>query len=271
MKPNTATKNKPRRPGDPYPTRDHGDIVFASFVDGAPHSVVTTKGTYDFESTARGLMFHNAGGGLRLGGSICLAKWVEPKGKSFWAADGVKLTIWVGGAKGRERGATPGQMHRAGKRLRNMPSDPFRCADEAESGFSYCTICDQTFDESNLCKHLFWADYRVTGPGDAEAGRNGAGDDCKESFQALVRRCRIARTLRRGLDPFTIKLDVYGPMIGSASAILTVGGRRLFDLNDRLRDEDEFEAGANWLWSLDEKTVDANAKTIRWLDEMISA
>ncbi len=262
----------PRRLGDPYPTTHHGDIVFVDYLDGKPSSVVTTEASYDFAEVRRGMMFHDHGSGFHPN----YPELMLPSGRSWWAADCVALTTWDADAQSTRRATEAEILSCAPRRLVDLPGDPFEDADEAESGICCCAICDEHFDRDSTCRHLFWGDDGLTGPGDTENG-DSPGEDCKDSFLALCRRAGIVRALAKGLDPFTWKhseMHATGGL-GPSYAWFKSAGKDIGNIARKLDQYDNgkvsLQAGAGWLMALDDKTTAANAMTLGWLEEEIAA
>lgn len=239
-------------------TRWYGTIRYAEFftVDMSPCSVETTKDTYDFVKSKRGVLFSSGGGD---------SPHLTP-GWKFWATPDREVTTW----DPELQQTRPLTKEEDGTyRMAELPFDPLEDAMEAEGGLGYCTICDDWMDRDDTCSHLFWGELGLTGPGYSEDVKPGS--ECKDSFLALVKVCRIAEDLERGLVPFRLRLDFTASMLGVESARLYVGDELIKDLMSHL---DHYEGGdvslsdgASWLRSLDEKTLEANTMTLEWLKE----
>lgn len=261
----------------PIPTDDHGDILYVDFIDGKPCSVLTTESGYDFDWCKRDkeLLYHASGGGIRPGKEHTITQWCDNKGKSFWAADCLRLRIrtdWDHDAKSYrvDEEATPEALAKHGLKRRARIKNPFRNANEAYYGIDYCSVCDDHFDRDSTCHHIWDGPNGQTGPGgdDGIAGLK----DCFLRFCAIA---GITRRLRKGLVPFAIRTSQLHAVggLGPSFVDLYVCGKDLGDIARKFdrHDVDGLSDAASLLFSLDEKTTSANALVRQWLDEAVAA
>lgn len=263
---------------EPIKTDGHGDILYVDFIDGKPHAVLTTKTGYDFEYCRRDdeILFHDSGGGIRPGKIHDITEWCDYNGKSFWAADCVKLRIrkdWDHAVKAYrvDEDATPEALAKHGLvRLYNI-DNPFGDATEAYYGIEYCSICDDHFDHDSTCNHVWWGNDGTTGPG-SDDGIN----DLKDTFLRFCAIAGITRRLPAGLVPFDIGTTQRHAVggLGPSFVHLHVRGKWLGDIArkfDNQRDDDELSDAAQLLFAIDEKTTKTNALIKQWLHEAIDA
>lgn len=138
-----------------------------------------------------------------------------------------------------------------------------RCEECAQS-YIYCTVCDDSSHEEDLCGHLAWSDARGE-----HVGTGTAAVVHRESFDALLVRLGLVMTRRLRKDLAGIDLE-YG--FDSTYYKYTRAGRRLEDLRQRARDVDRcaFEVGLLWLNTLYLSQTELVALTLGWIDAHIA-
>lgn len=260
----------------PIRTADYGDVLYIDFVEGRPFSVITTEGTYDFEySRTRDTTYFREGGSGNAHRAVPLPRWVNPEGTAFWAADSVDLRYQDDWDAERceyrtDRSATPEDIARLGLSRLDEATDPFADATETEGRLLECSICDDWFEEGDSCRHI-WVSRsgENTGPG---AGEDGAAE-CKDAFLRLAKTAGIVRGLRKGLSPFSWRIDQLHAVggLGSSYVWVTSAGTDLGNVASKLDQyDDTLIDGAAWLLALGPETDAANSLTAAWLDEIIA-
>lgn len=260
---------------EPIPTDGHGDVLYVEFIDGKPHSVVTTESTYDFNWCERDqdLLYYDSGGGGYPGYSQDVPHWCDPEGKSFWAADCVELRIkreWDHDARKYQvdENATPELLAKYQLVRLEAIDDPFEDAIETEGGIRYCSVCDDHFPDDSTCNHVWWGDGGWTGPGSDD----GIGE-MKEMFLRFCAIAGITRRLRKGLVPFGLQTSSRHALggLGPSFVNLYVNDKHLGDIGEKFNQYDSsLSDAAALLFSLDEKTTEANELVKQWLDEAVA-
>lgn len=260
---------------EPIPTDGYGDILYVEFIDGKPHSVVTTKGTYDFDWCERDqdLLYHKSGSGHRSRYSQDLSEWCDPEGKSFWAADCVELRIkreWDRDAQKYQVDeiATPELLAKYKLVRLDSIEDPFDDATEAYGGIEYCSICQDKFPDDSTCRHVWWGDEGQTGPGSDEGIKH-----LKDVFLRFCAIAGITRRLRKGLVPFGLRTDSLHALggFGPSFVNLYVNDKHLGDIGEKFNQYDStLSDAASLLFAMDAKTTEANELVKQWLDEAVA-
>jgi hypothetical protein len=266
------------RPIQPFPTRDHGDILYVEFIDERPHSVFTTEGGYDFSWCKRDneVLFHDSGGGIGRNNRFELC---QPNGLTFWVADCIDVRIkdaWDDVARKYtvDIPATEEELAKRGMtRVPVLGADLFDDAHECTRGIAYCSICDDHFDEDATCVHVWTGlDGVLLGPGSNDDECKGEG--CKDVFVEFMAVAGIMRGYRKGLEPYTIRTSQRHALGGLGPSYVHVyrGKKDLGDIGGKFDQyDDRLQDGAQWLFCLGEDTPDAIARTAAWLDEAIAA
>lgn len=257
----------------PISTKTHGEILYVDFIDGKPHSVLTTTSSFDFDWCKRDeeLLFYDSGSGIRPDATQEIANWCSNEGKSFWAADSLRLRIrkdWNHDTRAYDidEEATPEALARHGLVRLASIDDPFEDATEAYYGIDYCSICEDHFDHDNKCDHI-WSGVcgEMVGPGSDDGI-----DHMKECFLRFCAITGITRRLRSGLVPFDIRIRISGSLLGPSSFDLYVGKKHIGDIARRLHaEDDDLSDAASLLYSLDDRTVNANALIKAWLETAV--
>lgn len=141
----------------------------------------------------------------------------------------------------------------------------------------HCSICDELQHRDDTCRHLF-EDENFEWCG---SGTGHATDSVKASFFALLQAmpATFSQDLRAAIDSSKFHTWLIAPMIGGGGVLQFYGmpceasfkwGEALITLGEGDNAED-YADGYHWLASLfDDKTPEANAQTIQWIDEHVA-
>jgi|GEM_PF-6261165 hypothetical protein len=148
-----------------------------------------------------------------------------------------------------------------------------RC-ETCEEHFIYCSVCKEEQFEDDPCRHIFWTDSGWSG-----SGGEYSETEIRASLIALIQPMPqgFAQDLKAAIQSGKFRTFTIGCMFGSVSIIELHGlkyasqySRELIALGKSDLAEQSSD-GWNWLVSLEEdKTTEANALTIKWIDEFIS-
>lgn len=163
--------------------------------------------------------------------------------------------------------------------------DNGRC-DECDYNVKWCVICKEEYHRDKTCRHIFQGhDSEWDGAG-VDYAKGYHSPSVRRSFAVLLNEMPpdFAINLREAIESGRFHTWLLAPLIGGGGilelhgmpdrdgqSMLTIWGDLLMKIGAGERAEETAD-GYRWLASLyDERTPAANERTIRWIDEWLTA